>query len=423
MSVAVGTLYVAARLAIVMTSGPAISPDTPGYSDISLIGSASRPWVVPVLFAVTTDRMFVILAALVSAGAFLALAWVVASTVGDRRIATLVAVVVLAIGLAPQVTMWDAVLLTESLAVSLTLLLIVAVVRLESLPSWTLLVVFVPWVFVRDAHAYLAVMVAVLLAPVLWRRRELVVAACVALVVLWGVLAAQNNREIEAFNVTANTNFHVLPDEERTAWMVDHGMPVVPEMEIEDPFARQRALRENLEWLAWAEGDGMATYSRFLLTHPDHLFEAVPAIFADVGFQPESMLDLTYAPPTSPPRGPLSVIWPADATIYVAVLAAAATLVVLFAARAERVDRAFLVPAVLAATTVPHAFLVYHGAPIDLARHGLVLAVVLLMSLWWMTALGLDRLISEQPERVSHRDPDNHHTATRAGLDTSDETV
>ena len=38
---------------------------------------------------------------------------------------------------------------------------------------------------------------------------------------------------------------------------------------------------------------------------------------------------------------------------------------------------------------------IYHGAPLELARHGLVLAVALFVGLWWLTALSVDRLMSD----------------------------
>ena len=390
--------YVVARLVIVLTMAPTWFPDTPGYEAVSLLGGAQRPWLVPVLFAVTTDWMFVLLQTVVSAAAFAVLALTVRSTVRNARIGAALAAVVLVVGLSPRVTMWDAVLSSESLAFSLTALIVVVLARFQRTPDAAVLAMFVAWVFVRDAHVYLGVMVAPALAVMAWRQRRQVVVIGVAATMLWGVLASQNNRYIESYNVTANSTFHILSNPERTAWMVDHGMPNVDAIWIADPFARQVALRDDPVWQAWAEDDGVTTYARFLLAHPDHLFEAVPAIVSDVGFQPESMVDGTFAPQTSPTAGPLGVLWPDEASGYVLALLCVALIGMLSVVLRRGWDSRMTLPALLALSTVPHAFLVYHGAPLDLARHGFVLASMLIVSLWWLVALSVEAIVVEDSD-------------------------
>jgi hypothetical protein len=58
----------------------------------------------------------------------------------------------------------------------------------------------------------------------------------------------------------------------------------------------------------------------------------------------------------------------------------------------------------LLASTIPHALLAYHATPWELGRHGAVLALVLVVSGWWLVALTVDRSVrteTVEPERDS----------------------
>lgn len=55
-----------------------------------------------------------------------------------------------------------------------------------------------------------------------------------------------------------------------------------------------------------------------------------------------------------------------------------------------RLDRRFWLPIALLASTAPHALLVYHAAPIEIARHSTTLMLVLVTSCVWIFALSLD---------------------------------
>lgn len=393
--------YLTARLLIVATMGPTSMPDTPGYFDISLIGGAGRPWVLPVLFAVTTDWMLVALQTAISAAAFVAVALAVGSTIRDSRASVAAMAAVLLIGITPRVTMWDALLATESLAISFTLLLIAVAVWLDRVPTWALLALFVGWVFVRDSHALLALLVATPFVVALWRQRRRVAVFGLVAVLLWGVAASQHDRSIEAYNVTSNVNFRVSYDPDRFRWFIDNGMPVSDAFFIADPFERRAVLAADSEFQEWAEADGAATYAKFLLTHPDFTMQAVGRIFVDDQLVSESISDRTFALYADPDTPRLGWLWPDNGNAHAAVAVLAALGGLALVASKRRLDKRFVVPILLLVSTIPHAILVFHGAPIELARHGLVLMVVLMVSCVWLVALAADDALDQRPHFAS----------------------
>jgi hypothetical protein len=85
----------------------------------------------------------------------------------------------------------------------------------------------------------------------------------------------------------------------------------------------------------------------------------------------------------------------------------------------RRVDRRWVLPGLLVASTIPHALLVFHGTPLELGRHGAVMSLVLVMSCWWMIALAIDtRLTAEAP---SHGSGDELDLADRGSLNRAPE--
>lgn len=389
---AVAGCYVTARLLLVATLDPTQVPDTGGYYEIDLLGRATRPWLMPVVFAATTDRILVFVHAIVSALAFLTLAAAVGSEIRSHRIRAVVMAAILLLGVTPRVTSWDAAMMTESLALSLTCLLIAVTIGFDQLPSWVIVATFVGWVFIRDAHIYLGVAVAAGLGIYSLVRRRRTLAVLLAIVAAWGAATTRGDDTIEAYNVTSSVTFRISRDGEYLQWFFDEGMPVGQGFLVMEPFGRLEALLADEAFQEWAGGDGVTAYTKFVATHPRFALRAVHTIFADDDLNAESMVDETFYPITFPPSGPLRWIWPAEGTVWTMTLVGAALALMLLVVRAQRLDRRFVAPSILLLSTVPHAFLVFHGAPISLARHALIVAFVLVVSSIWLIALSVDSL-------------------------------
>lgn len=362
--------------------------DTPSYLiGPNLIGQHSRPWTVPLLFSlVDTDWVPVVQAAF-SAVAFLVLAAAIASTINDRRVKLAVASVVLLLGLAPRTTVWDTALLSESLAISLTALLIAGLVWIDRVPWWSIVAVFCLWVFTRDAHLYLGALVLIGAGVWGWQHRRAALPVGMLIVLLWGGLASRGDDSIESYNVVSNIAYHAPYGSDNWDWFAGEGMPDSAAFRSVEFFQRQRGLLADDEFRTWAGEDGVAVYTKFMATHP--LFVAGGLQYLMVN--PPGDGSLVDVPLDVTPVG-VWMIWPGEATVFTALLALGGLTAALWLSRRGQ-GRRILLPTLLAASTFPHALLAYHATPIEVARHGVVLAFVLVVSCWWLVAIAADVLL------------------------------
>jgi hypothetical protein len=207
-------------------------------------------------------------------------------------------VLILLTGLTTPIVMWDHVILTESLSITLFLFPVVAGIRLAERQSWGRLAVFlaamIPLALIRDIHlvftgplALGALVVGVV--AVVKRRGALAAMAFVSVVVLLGLAVLMRwstttgERDIQA---TRETLFvKILPYEERFEWFAAHGMPDADRLrELRPAIARDPQTGTELfplpqygdpawpELSRWYKEEGQATYYRWLVTHP---FEAL----------------------------------------------------------------------------------------------------------------------------------------------------
>jgi hypothetical protein len=383
--------YVAVRVALTAAVTIPVHPDTPSYRlPPDFIGGRSRPWVMPTVMWLLPDRGVVIAQAALSAVAFIVFAAAVRSTIRRRELGNALSAFVLLVGLSERVVAWDVWMLTESISLSLSLLLIAAFIQLDRVNSWLFMAVFAAWVFTRDAHFYLGLMVTAGVAVWVWRRRARggLLLGCVV-VMAWGLFAAGNDNTIERYNVTANVAWHVGRDVDQFRWFVDHGMP--PSSAFFEPsfLERHELLRGDPEFVEWADTAGPATYARYLATHPSFLLAGIERLVVDGDFMQESLVDHSEWHGADEPPG-VPWIWPKEASAWTLALLIGALVAVLYAVSRHAVDERFMVPGILVLSTAPHALLAYHASPFEIARHGVVLALTLALSTAWLIALALD---------------------------------
>jgi hypothetical protein len=343
------------------------------------------------LYSVVDGRAATIVQAMVSAIAFVVLAVALASTLRNQSMRVGLMAVILLLGIAPRVTVWDAALLTESLAISLSALLIAALIWLDHLPPWTVIALFCLWVFLRDPHLYLGFVVLAGVVVWAWRRRRWAIPVAMFVVLVWAGAAAQRNDEVEAYNVTTNLAWHGEADIDMWRWFVDRGMHPSAGFIYSDLDDRQAALQADPEFWKWAQTDGPRLYARYLVTHPAWTLSKLKSMFADDGANHDALVDQSTWMMTGLPAGPWS-IWPNDASLYTAallVLGLIGGLVLIM--RGYATDRSVILAGALAASTVPHALLAYHATPYELARHGAIMSFVLVVAFVWIIALALDR--------------------------------
>jgi hypothetical protein len=343
---------------------------------------------------VLPDRGVLAAQAVLGGIAFVVLAVALAATLHDWRARLAVMSVVLLLGLAPRVTYWDAMMLSESIAISLTALLIAALVHIDRLPVAAFAALFAVWVFTRDAHLYLGVMLLMALAIWGWYQRRLAVPLAMAAVLAWASMAAANDDTIEGYNVVANVAHRIAPDDAQWLWFQAEGMPDSNRSTEDDPYGHQAALINDPDFWEWSVGAGAGTYTHFLLAHPLFTLGALRHMIVDGGIVDEALVDHTNSRIVTTP-GP-EIVWPREASSYTVLVVAAALIGSYVVFRRRRLDGRWLLPALLAVSSVPHAMLAYHASPFEIARHGVILAFVLVVAGWWTIALVVDSVLTHR---------------------------
>ena len=378
--------------------------DSAEYDILDFTGAARRPWTTPLLYRLVPgeETSLVVAQALIGAVAFTALAVSASTWFRDRRVAMVAALAVAVIGLVRPVTNWDTTKLSESLAISLTILLVAAWVLLARRPhvatAVTVLVVAVPWVFVRQSLMPMAWLIAVLTivaAVVAWRRAgawKVMAGLAVGLVAVAGLATAYygQNREIVNHNLTVIVADRMAPHPERLDFFMARGMPIPESGDM--GFA---SLGEDQEFQAWIEERGQEVYAEFLLTNPWYtLTEPIDdALVAHPSWLDEERQHPAMLSPPDPYGSSRSVLpEPVERVIY----EPGATGTMLFAllavgvwsiARWRDADRRWAVSLGTMVLALASIWTGWHGAVTELPRLALVGAVTLRVGLVMQLAI------------------------------------
>lgn len=345
-----------------------------------------RPVLMPAALAVVDRRLtsFVTLQTSVAAASWALLAVAVASilTPGWRR--WLAAALVLGFSLVEPLVMWDQQVLTESLALSAVALTVAALIwssrGLNRPRAVALIVAVVLLLTARDSHVVPVVVGAAGMAA--WalvrrppRRRLILLTSAYLVALAFLVSGAARVGQRESQPIQHLYAARVLPYPDRLSWFAEHGMPDAaglaalpkaghPDQAPWTPVAH----RPELEgWRSWLLDHGRSTFARYLISHPGY-------VVSEPRRHPERVFNSGRGLGTYRPRGlkavpgVTAVFWP-SVKVDVAVAAAAAAL-----AWRRRTHRSPLTiaGAVLAATSAPHALVVWHSDGMESARHLLI---------------------------------------------------
>lgn len=193
---------------------------------------------------------------------------------------------VLAFGFVPQVADWDSILSSESMSISLFMLMIGLLIKVfpngedDSAASWFSAAAMIPvtalWIFTRDTNAYFVVaeaLVLIISSVIFWIfRKGQRVSALICGFLLAGLFAFQQItfRESERWvipllnNLTAN----VFPYEERVEFFTEQDMPADEDVLSLKGSAEYTELYKNDKFMHWARLRGLRTYQKFLLSMP-----------------------------------------------------------------------------------------------------------------------------------------------------------
>jgi hypothetical protein len=257
-----------------------------GFGTVSLVGTGShhvavRLPIVPLFFrALGRDaRVIVVVQAALSAASWGVLALVLARRCSSSLVGLGVGAAVLVFSMTATVAIWDAHLLSESLSISLLVLLIAASIRAFDQPSRARIAVAVGvggiWVFARDPNAYMlgfaALAVGFLVLVGSLPRPAFMIATAWAVLAI-AALAAQSASprwELALYDILGK---RILTDRSATQEFARAGMPVTPQVSaMADRTAEMGFLTkpELAELRRWTRNHGRETYLRYVLYHPD----------------------------------------------------------------------------------------------------------------------------------------------------------
>jgi hypothetical protein len=129
--IAFGLTFAAIRIWMLADVPVQVFPDTPTYSEVNFLGGATRLWTVPLIWMLVPGSSLDTWAqVLLGVAAWLTLAVALFRVVANRRLALIAFATVLLVGLCVQTMEWDRVLLSESISLTLLLLVIAGVLTL-----------------------------------------------------------------------------------------------------------------------------------------------------------------------------------------------------------------------------------------------------------------------------------------------------
>jgi hypothetical protein len=260
---------------------PAVYNDSASYLVIDFSGNALRLWTVPLVYwPFTSNEGRVAAQTAVAVVSWLAAARAVASLVRSWLAKVVGFVGVLLIGLSPLTTVWHLAVLSESLAISLSMCLFAAAVAFVSKPTCVRVGVLagatLVWAFTR--HINLLVLAAAL--PVLVvltvrhrQHRALMTFYVVALTVMvvWGGRSFFTTSYITTYNSAGLLFDRVLIDPEGPRLVREAGLEVPAEL---DTFAgnyapNAPAILARDEVYGWVNANWTPFYLRWLIIEPE----------------------------------------------------------------------------------------------------------------------------------------------------------
>jgi hypothetical protein len=405
-------------------------PDSPSYSHLSLTGADTRLPTVPLLYKLLkTDASRVAGQALLAAICWWVLASVASKMISDRRVRIGLRSVLLMLGVAAPVASWNTVILSESTTISLTALLVAALLHHVKDQRWPTAAAAVAatlaWTFTRQTNVLIGLMLTLAAIVALFvgkekSRIQASVAAALIVISTLGLLELRHDRTLSNGAIAYIIHDRIVTHPDRIAWFVRHGMPD-PHF---DPGASSigRPFALNPAWNVWLKSRGERTYLRFVATHPGYtvigplpflsgekasLYHANHAIFASLQPDPTPSIlspDANYGRHRDVlPSVVQQFLFNQGEIGELLLLAGLGGALAWIGWRRFGRDRRLLVPALVALSAIPQAYVVWLSggeATHELDRLSITTAVSVRIGLWVLLAVAADRLLASRDRTV-----------------------
>ena len=390
---AIGAMFVL-RFVAVAGLRAYVYVDSGEYDRLDFTGHWRRPWGTPLLYWLVPGgpNRIVVAQALVGALCWGVLALSAAAWFRTPSFRIGVAGTLLALGATTSMTNWDAAKLSESLARSLTALVVAAWLNLVRRPgrATALLVLLAtfPWMFVRQSlmpTAWMIALVSAAAAITVWRRGGPAKLLAVLSLSLLGLATLASfsyarNQEVVRENLTVIVANRVASEPTRLAWFQAHGMPTPASGDLGPD-----ALRSDPAFVHWVGHEGRSTYARYVLTHPWYSateplsdLVGVRRSYGDKAAPQSTMLSPADAYGSSRPVIPELV----EQALFEpggtgAMISGIGLVLAWTLARWDWRERRWIVPLAMMAISFLSLIVAWHGATPELGRLAVVGAVVL----------------------------------------------
>jgi len=374
--------------------------------------SERRPWAILLFYKMlgSSQPLIEIFQLWISTGAWLFLAWKFIGSIKKDWIKIAGFLVILGFSLSPTVQVWNHAVLSESLSISVMVLIIAIFVGLAQKWEWRalffLMLYFVLWMSFREANAYIALMVA--LALVIIGLAKWTIRVYWILSFLIGVtffinyqLSAIYALPRWALPLAEVITVRILPDQEYRDFFASNGMPVNPALMAfsgrwanSDEYAIVNSV-ELAKFEKWLFTEGRDVYVKFLLTHPRYTIESplqnLDVLLAGDFFEEIPVPGYTPALPTII----CEILYPRQyfqLYLWFSIFASG----FIFATGIRQKKRVNWVVFVFLFLAIPHLYLVWHGDALDIARHAVMGNVQFHLGIWLLLVLFIDSIFIDR---------------------------
>jgi hypothetical protein len=420
-------------------------PDSHTYLPVSFLGHAERLWTIPVVYLVGGNSAGrVALQSLIGAACWIALAVQLGRVLHTRIIRLAAQVVVLLMSLTAPILQWNRMVLSESIAISLTVLLLAASLALARRMDMRAVVAFllatVVWTFTRQVQAFIVAALVVPFIFLAWRRPDarrvaLIGGAGVVLIGIWGTATALQTSSVSPTGIAATNpsevqlagiiQFRAISNPGEMSYLRNHGLPTtvikipppftvvgqsVNVTQFADPYAEYR-LADDPNFKRWADRNGQAIILKYLVTHPwttvsQPIIHAPQLMTMNPDYirtpaLPSWASTLVYGNLSSvaAPNAPWGAPRSSDPIYLVVLVAAGASLFVLAALR-QRLTAVIWLAGVAIVFVAVWALAVWSFAATELPREFIAPAVLVHVATLTLIASGLDSLFAEAPRKL-----------------------
>lgn len=405
--------------------------DTPTYEHLSLTGAAVRLPTVPLFYTLlSNDTLRLWGQVALAAVAWWVLARVASAQLVGRGPRLSLRIVLLLLGLTAPIVSWNSTMLSESIAISLTALLVAAFIELDrrrTTPSaLSALAALAGWTFTRQSNVLMTLLIAVVCiaaAGCMSRgRRALVITAAGAVVVaVLGLAAIHQNQTVAQANTGAIIQNRLLGNRGWRAWLIAHGMPYSSSIgrRVGTPFHYDASGADGA-WFAWIREHGQSTYTAFVVHHPRYaLILPLPYLLGEEPSSTRLGLSPLQPDPTpsmlSPsvdygrhrnvlPSAVDSLLFDQGRGVALVILAGVAFGLAWSARRRTGRDHRVVVPTLVAVSALPQAYIAWLGGGDvgqELDRLSMLTAVSARIGLWIVFFVSVDRLLAHERVTVS----------------------